>query len=356
MNVKFLFAVSAVLMMLNSCGGKKGDVSSSTVHCVMLTHAQTAGLAKEKSYSGIVKEAREINVAFKTPGQLEHVYVKEGSYVKEGQLVAELDTKDYMLALNNAQIQYDQLSREVERLKKLREGKSISVNDYDKAASGLERLAIQLQNEKNRISYCKLYAPVSGYVQKVNFDKSEMVDAGTPVISLLDNSNMDVEINVPAELYAQRDRISSITCKTNISGEEVVPMRISGQTPKADGNQLYQMKLAFAKRPSKNITPGMNVEVTVVMKEGASKESFTLPIHAIFKSGEDDCVWVLNADSTIGKRVVKVEGLDEKGDAKVGNQLDGTEQIVKAGVDLLVEGEKVKVIDQSSSTNVGALK
>lgn len=356
MKSNILLTASVLTLVLNSCGKNDAANQQTTTHCVMTVMPQTAGIQKEKTYSGIIKEAREINVAFKTAGQLEQVYVKEGTFVKEGQLVAALDTKDYMLALNNAQIQYDQMSREVERLKKLREGKSISVNDFDKAASGLERLAIQLQNEKNRISYCKLYAPVSGYVQKVNFDKAEMVDAGTPIVTLLDNGNMEVEINVPAELYTQKAKISSISGKTNITDSKETPMRIIGMTPKADGNQLYQMKLAFAKVPGKEVTAGMNIGVTIVMKEGAAKSTFTLPIHSIFKSGNDDCVWIVNADSTVSKKEVKVEGLDCKGDAMVGNQLNGTEQIVKAGVAFLTDGEKVKVISKPSVTNVGGLK
>lgn len=342
--------------MFYSCGGNDKDSQRKTIHSVMTTYPQKAGLEKEKTYSGIVKEAREINVAFKTPGQLEQIYVKEGAYVKEGQLIAELDTKDYMLALNNAQIQFDQFNKEVERLKKLREAKSISVNDYEKATSGLERLSIQLQNEKNRISYCKLYAPSSGYVQKINFEKSEMVDAGTPVIVLMDNSNLEVELNVPAELYTQKDKIASITGKSNLPNSKELPMRITGMTPKADGNQLYQMKLAFAKSPGKEVTAGMNIAITIVMKEGSSQVSYTLPIHAIFKSGEEECIWILNADSTISKKAITVQGLDDNGNAKVGNQLDGTEQLVKAGVEYLTEGEKVKVISSQSSTNVGGLK
>lgn len=341
--------------LLAGCGSGN-DVQTTTLHTVMLTQPQSAGLAKEKSFSGIVKEAREINVAFKTAGQLSQVAVKEGDYVREGQLIASLDTKDYQLALNNAQIQYDQMSRQLERMKKLRDGKSISVNDYDKAASGFEQLGIQLQNEKNRIAYCKLYAPASGYVQKVNFEKSEMVDAGTPIITILDNGKMSVEVSVPAELYTQRANISSISCKTNLDGDKVIPMKIESIVPKADGNQLYNLKLAFSKTPDKQITAGMNVDVQIVMKNGVASESFSVPFHSIFKSGNDDCVWVLNADSTISKRVVKVESIDPNGDAKIGGQLNGSEQIVKAGVNLLVDGEKVKVVGQPSSTNVGGIK
>ena len=355
MKSEIFLSASFIILMLGGCKKSETTNPQGTKHCVMTTYPQLTGSGKVKTFSGTVRESREINVAFKTAGQIEQVYVKEGTFVKQGQLIASLDTKDYLLALNNAQIQYDQFNHEVARLKKLREGKSISVNDYEKAVSGLDRLAIQLQNEKNRIEYCKVYAPVSGYVQKVNFEKSEMVDAGTPIISLLDNGNMEVEVSIPAELYTQKEKISSINGKTSLEGSREVPMRIVGMTPKADGNQLYLLKLAFTKIPT-GVTAGMNISITVNMKDGKEKSTYSLPMHAIFKSGSDDCVWVVEADSTISRKVVKVEGFDAKGNVKVGNGFNGTEQIVKAGVEHLVEGEKVDVISQPSASNVGGLK
>ena len=353
---KRILLVPVAAVMFASCASNDNQETQTVQHTVVLTQPATKGLAKEKEFSGIVKEAREINFGFKTAGQLEKIHVKDGDYVKEGQLVAELDSKDYQLALNATQIQYDQTSRQVERLKKLREGKSVSVNDYDKAVSGLEQLAIQLQNEKNRVSYTKLYAPANGYIQKVNFEKSEMVDAGTPVMTLLETSKLNVEVNIPAELYLQKNKIKKIYCKTSVGKETTLPMKIESMTPKADGNQLYQMKLAFAKTPGKEITSGMNISVVVEMTEGSAKSEYTIPLHSIFKSGDDDCIWILNSDSTLQKKIIKMNKLDDNGDAIIESGLNGNENIVKAGVTYLQEGEKVKVVSKASTTNVGGLK
>ena len=65
---------------------------------------------------------------------------------------------------------------------------------------------------------------------------------------------------------------------------------------------------------------------------------------------------MVQADSTVARREVQLSGTDETGNALVNSGLQGSEQVVKAGVNVLLEGEKVKVIGQPSATNIGGLK
>ncbi|HAW07326.1 MAG TPA: efflux RND transporter periplasmic adaptor subunit, partial [Rikenellaceae bacterium] len=94
-----------------------------------VSHADSTGTL---TYPGIVQEMHTINVAFKTAGQLANINVKEGDYIKEGQLIASLDDADYKLGVEALQIQYDQVSDEVSRMRELYKNKSLSANDYEK--------------------------------------------------------------------------------------------------------------------------------------------------------------------------------------------------------------------------------
>ena len=147
----------------------------------------TAPIVLESTYTinhpGIVREAHTINLGFKTAGQIERIHVREGDYVRQGELLAELDDTDYQLGVEALQIQYDQLKDEVKRMTQLFNQKSISANDYEKAVSGLKQLGVQLQVNKNKLDYTKLYAPTNGYVQSVNFSPAEMVNAGTALFT-----------------------------------------------------------------------------------------------------------------------------------------------------------------------------
>ena len=350
MKNKMLIALSLACSLVAGCtGGKSG---SAPVRHVMCVRPLPCGGESVKSFSGVVKEAREISLGFKTAGQIECIHVKEGDFVYAGQLLAELDREDYQLGVEALQIQVDQLEDEVERTKKLYEAKSISVNDYEKAVAGLRQLKIQLQLNRNKLDYTRLHAPIPGYIQNVNFEPSEMVDAGTPVFSLLDTKRMEVELDIPVELYQQKNRIAGIYCG---HGRERTRMQLLSVMPKADGTQLYRMRLVFADSPGNNLTAGMNTDIAIHLASDKDTELFALPVRAVFKEKENTYVWTVGSDSVVRKVQVALQGIDGQGQALVSSGLKGDEQVVRAGVGGLQENEKVVIMAEPAETNVGGL-
>lgn len=346
--------VGVVVVAALLCGCAGGSKSEPFVQRVSLTQPVALGGETTRTYSGIVRAAHEVNLGFKTAGQIARIHVSEGDYVRRGQLLAELDDADYRLGVEALQIQYDQLRDEVERTRQLFEQRSVSANDFEKARAGLRQLGVQLQVNRNKLDYTKLYAPTDGYVQAVNFSPAEMVDAGTAFATLLDLSGMEVEVDIPAVEYLRRDRFTRFACRASgVEGE--IPLRLSGLPPKADGNQLYHLTLAFAARPDRQLTAGMNVEVRITESDTTRRRGFALPLGAIFLEGDTPSVWVFGADSTVRRRAVVLDNTDAEGRAVVREGLDGSEQIVRAGVSALEEGEKVRVVASPSRTNVGGL-
>lgn len=344
--------IALAVILLSGCSG--GRQEASFVRSVYVTQPEALGGETTRTYSGIVRAAHEVSLGFKTAGQIAGIHVVEGDYVRRGQLLAELDDADYRLAVEALQIQYDQLQDEVKRTQRLFEQRSVSANDYEKARAGLRQLGVQLQANRNKLDYTKLYAPTDGYVQTVNFSPAEMVDAGTALFTLLDLSGMEVEVDIPAGEYLQRDRFTRFACRAaGIGGE--MPLRLSGLPPRADGNQLYHLTLAFAARPDRRLTPGMNVEVRISLADTTRRQGFALPLGAVFLEGNTPSVWVLGADSTVRRRTVVLDNTDAEGRAVIREGLNGDERIVRAGVSALEEGEKVRVLDAPSQTNVGGL-
>ena len=312
--------------------------------------------ARVISHPGIVREAHTISLGFKTAGQIERIYAHEGDYVRKGSLLAELDDADYRLGVISLQIHYDQLKCEVERMMQLFDQKSISANDYEKAVAGLRQLGVQLQANKNKLAYTKLYAPADGYVQSVNFSPAEMVDAGIAMFTMMDVSHMEVAADIPASEYRKHDRFVRYYCKAEgIDGE--LPVKLLSLTPKADGNQLYRLRLSFAGQPDKRLTAGMNVEIGIEVTNAGPASGVAVPLCAVFrdKEGGEPCVWVFGHDSTVTKRPVVLDGTDEEGRAVIVGGLAANEPVVRAGVHVLREGERVRVVEKAGETNIGGL-
>ena len=328
----FAYLALPASVILAGCG--QGTASSDSMRPVLTCTPVVSDAVGEQIFTGTVSNESEFNLGFKTAGQISALRCKEGQRVRAGALLAELDASDYELAVKAYQIQYDQLSAEVARIEKLRAINAVSGNDYEKAKAGLGQLKVQLDSYRNKVAYTKLYAPVSCIVQKCNFSVSEMVDAGTPVFSLLSIGDMTVKINVPASIYRNRDAISRY--EAEVDGK-TIPLEFIGITPKADETGLYRCSLGFG--GTEDITSGMTMRVKVIMETGADG-LFSVPASAVLKDTQGSYLFVV-ADGKAVRKAVDVREVGKDGMLQVSG-LDGSEKIIRAGAHSIAEGQNVK--------------
>ena len=340
-----LTLAAAGLLVACGSGDKKDDEVK--VRNVMTVTPENRQESAVKNFSGVVKENSTVNLSFRTPGQIQSILVKEGAHVKRGQLVATLDPKDYQLQVDAAQTQYNQLKNEVERLSKLHEANSIAGNDFEKATSGLEQVRIKLQNAKNQLSYTQLTAPVDGTIQKVNFEPSEMVSAGLPVMDLIDTRSMEVEVNIPAEVYRQLANTTEAYC---MAAGQRYRLHKKSALAKADANQLFTVKYAI----DGQLSAGVNVDVYIEIGGSQTVSGLSIPAHAIFEDGGKTYVWVVEQGDVVKRHAITTSRVDSEGMAVVESGISASDRVVKAGVKALHDGDKVKIVTQQNS-NVGDL-
>ncbi|MDE6637575.1 MAG: efflux RND transporter periplasmic adaptor subunit, partial [Muribaculaceae bacterium] len=115
-----------------------------------------------------------------------------------------------------------------------------------------------------------------------------------------------------------------------------------------------RMNLAFAGNQDKSATAGMNVEVTIQMSDNGDS-GLLVPSSALFTNDDKEYVWIMKNDSTVSAQPIVTEGGLYGGMVKVTEGLSSTDNVVRAGVSMLTSGEKVRVIEKPSKTNVGGL-
>lgn len=353
MKMRNLFIIT-LLLLVTSCGAEKGE---ETLRSVRTTTPVPTNGETTKRLSGVVKEAREISLGFKTGGAIEKIYVKEGDYVSEGDTIACLEQDDYRLGLDAARIQYEQMKSEFARISRLYQAGSISANEYEKASAGLQQLEVQYNVNKNKLDYTTLTAPISGYIQTVNYERAEMLQAGSPVVTILDVTRMKVETDIPASVYTERDNFISFKCSSPLEPDRTYPLKLVSINRKASSTQLYKMVLAPADASTGILTAGMNVSVEIAMKSGNGdgQTDYLLPVNAVVDLDGTPHVWVLAADTTVRSVPVTVKGIDAGGDLIISSGLTGSEQVVRAGVNSLTPNEKVNILPEADETNVGGI-
>ena len=353
MNSKSVITVLLAMSLLQGCrNGGSSEIRSSiqnvkTVFPVLMSEVTV------RTFPGVVKAADEINVAFKTAGQISRIAVRDGDYVRKGDVIAELDTKDYLLQLEATQIQYDQLNTEVKRLEELFKRNSLPANDYEKAKAGLNALGIQLQANKNTIEYTVLRSPVSGYIQSVNYSGSELVNAGMAIVSLIDVSAVSIETELPATLSLRIDDFTGYSCQIHPAGHEDIPLKFIGINRKSNSNQLYKMVFEPTSYQTR-LAPGMHVEVRISINEKTTGLTYTLPLKTVFLENGRSYVWTVQ-DGKVAKREVTTNGVSPDGALIILSGLTDRDEVVCAGLRTLRENDPVHIIPDVTQTNVGGL-
>ncbi|MDL2239306.1 efflux RND transporter periplasmic adaptor subunit [Bacteroidales bacterium OttesenSCG-928-L14] len=351
---KFFISVCAVIFLFTGCKQKVAEVQ--TTPTVKLTAVQSYGAESSISFPGKVKASSEINLAFRISGPIVKINVHEGEFVRKGQVLAEMDSRDYAIQLSATEAEYKQIKAEVERVIRLYEKQSVSANDYEKAVSGLNQITAKYNAHKNALADTKLTAPFDGYIQKRYFDKNETVGAGMPIFAIISNDTPEVEINIPANEFIRSNEFYSFTCRFDIYPNKIFPLELISISQKANLNQLYSVRLKLIDQQEvQTPTPGMSTMVNITLKS-EDNNIVAIPISALFERNGQTSVWVYDeVRQSVFVRNIKLSEILTDGTVTVSEGLKVGERIVTAGVHHLSEGEKVKLLPEASKTNVGGL-
>jgi len=340
------------LITITSCN-KFDNGKSSDLKLVKTAQVKQIPVIMQKQFPGVIEEKEQVNLAFRVAGPIKTIHVKEGDYVKEGQLVAEMDTRDYEVQKTAIEAQANQIQSEYNRVEELNSRNSVADNDYEKMKAGKEMIEAKLKNANDQLNDTKLYAPFSGYITKVNFKEGELVNHGTPIATLIDVSLLKVDIDVPASILLMKDKITKIECSQEDIPDKTFPLILVANNVKANNNGLYKFYLQHKPLTKTELVPGMNVSVNISYK-ARENDILSIPLNAVFEEEGKSYVWIVN-DSIVNKKMVETCNVIRKGEIGITNGLKENQEIVVGGLNLLKDKETVKVIPQISKTNVGNL-
>lgn len=354
MNKKTTLLIMTAVMLLTACGEKKKE---EPVQYVKTAKAQRIGDAAEMSYPGRTKAAEETNVAFRVSGQILRILVNEGDYVRKGQVIAQMDPRDYQVQLQATQAEYEQVKAEAERVMAVYEEGSTTAAAYDRARYGLQQITQKLANHRNQLADTRLVAPMNGYIQKKLCESGETVSAGMPVVRMFGGGDVEIEINVPVSDYAQQENFTSATCSFEVLPGKEFPLKILRFSKEANASQLYTVRLGFkGDYDRQKITPGMSTLVYASYHAPNEHNFVEIPTSAVLHLNDRVVVFVVDPKtSTVEERKVELGTIDLDGNIQITSGLKPDETVVTAGTRYLNDGQKVKEIQPTSKANVGGL-
>ena len=353
MYIKISTVILSCLLIFSGCkdvGSNKNEIRS-----IKADTAKAYGVAGSNTYPGKVVAASEVNMAFRVSGPIAKVNANVGSYVRKGEVIAQIDSRDYEIQLEATKAEYNRIKGEADRIAELYKKGSVTPNDYDKARYGLQQISAKLEAHKNALSDTKLLAPTNGYINKRLFEPGETIGAGIPVLSIITDGVGEVEINIPTSDYIRKEKFDEFFCRADVFPNSTFPLELIGITPKANANQLYTMRFKLKVAGDVKPGPGMSVMVSIKFKDELV-QTVSIPISSVFERDGKSMVWIYNtANETVAEQDITITQILTDGTVVVSAGLEVGDVVVTAGVNSIKEGQRVKLITPVSSTNVGGM-
>jgi len=351
-------------------GGGGGRRSAATT--VGVATAEKADIPVTIEALGTVTAAATTTVRPQVSGILQSVLFKEGQMVKAGQVLAQIDPRQFEMALLQAsgQRQRDEAQLENARLtlnryRTLLTQDSIARQDVDTQAALVKQLEGTVMTDKAaegtaklNLGYTKVIAPISGRVGLRVVDIGNLVGSsdsgGIAVITQL--SPIDVEFSIP------QDTVPGVMQRVN-DGAPLPALALDrSRTNTLDSGKFSAMdnqvdvqtgtvkaKARFANAKS-TLFPSQFVNVRLEVR--TIKDAIMVPVTAVRHGTSGDFAYVLKADKTVTVRKV-TRGQATVDKVQITDGLALGEQVITEGGDRLKEGAKVTLPGAAAGAGAG---
>jgi RND family efflux transporter MFP subunit len=315
-------------------------------------------------YNGIAKATKEVDLSFRVDGPMISRPVNVGDEVKTGQLVARIDPRDYEVRLRTAQGQLanaiavrKRAKADLDRLLRIQKKDPGAVSqtlidkasqNKDSAQAEIQSLTATVDQTKDQLSYTSLKAPFDGIITKTYMEAFEDVRRKQPVIRLLDPSRIEMWVNIPENLISLAPYVDKVWVRFDAVGVEVPAEIKEVGTEASQTTRTFPVNLIMDQPNDAKILPGMAGvgRYTLNMPEDTTASEFLIPVTAVFTDSEKgkSYVWLIDESAmTVARHEVTPGKLTGRG-LKVQGIQPG-QWIAVAGVDLLREGQKVKILE-----------
>lgn len=302
----------------------------------------------ERRFAGRVAAVQTVDLSFQVAGKLVELPVLESQQVKEGDLIARLDTTDYDRALREATFRVEQIKRELDRLETLRDRSVISQSTFDQQQNSYDLAQEAVKEARQNLEYTSLKAPFDGIVSNRLIDNFTTVSVGTPVVRMHDVSEIQVDINVAEALFGRvtESDVVSMEAKFPAYGDRMFPLEYREHSSQVDPvTQTYRITLGMPREGAEQLFPGMTASVIIkVLPKGLELgEQLLVPTGAVAVDGDGKAFVFRFAEDTgqVAKQPVEI-GTVSGNYIPVRSGLEPNDQIVSAGVAYLSDGQTVR--------------
>jgi membrane fusion protein (multidrug efflux system) len=368
----FFSVMALVVFRLSSVA--KTDTRKPRVITVATVAPLKQDLDVRLAYTADITPNQAVNLFSRVDGYIAKVYVEKGDLVKAKQLLIEVDHSDYRHAVNQAkanlaaararvaqqEASVRNASLTLNRMQSLIKDQFVSQQDldnaqvaYDTAAAVLDSLRAQVQQmevalaqAETHLAYSYIRAPFAGYVAERNLDLGSYVSGTTAGTSTLSRGILTLHeiqtVRILIEVVEKDVPLIQVGQKSEVRAEAYPDRVFEGTVTRVVQalNRATRTMTIEVDLPNKDhvLKGGMFARVEVLV--GTHRNAIQIPIDAVSRLEDSQYVYIVREGKA--QRVPVEIGIRDETRVEITKGLDGSEQVIISGKDLVHDGASVQ--------------
>lgn len=340
MNKIVMLGLATAVALTSGCKGQPQQAetvaqTAERVERVEATVLKETEIARQLELSTTLNAYETMNVAPSLTGLIEHIYVKEGDQVKQGDMLVRMDQNQF----TNTQLAFANLETEMQRTKALYESGALSQQTYDQVRLSYDQTQKSL-NFLETNTFVK--APFAGVIASKNYEDGELY-GGQPILTLIDIAKLKAILNVPETYFPMIKEGMTLQLHSDIYPNRTFDAKVETVFPTVDANtHTFQVRIVLNNNANL-LRPGMFVRTTMAI---GKSNAIVVPYQGVLKLLGSNERYIFVEREGVAKRIF-VE-LGERYDDRIeiiSDELVPGDRMITTGQARLIDGVKLNLVN-----------
>ena len=361
-----------ILALSTLTGCSETEPEKEIIRPVRAVKVGDMGGFQRRGFPGRAQATQEIDLAFRVGGPLITRPVNVGDQAQEGDVVAQIDPRDFEVNLRNVRAQLAESEAALERaagdyrrqlnifktdpgatsetaVDRAREGR-------DRAAANVDSLKASVTTAQDQLDDTSLQAPFDGTVVATYVENFQNVRQKQPIVRILDTSHIEMVINIPESMISMASLVHTVLLQFDaFPGREFEGRIKEIGTEASQTTRTFPVTLIMEQPEDIRILPGMAGTARAGeadLTDEQQRRGLGVPVGAVFTPDTEtqSFVWIIEpAEGDRGvlkRRPVKTGDMTRLG-VLITEGISAGELVVTAGVHSVREGQTVRIMTQN---------
>lgn len=282
------------------------------------------------------------DVFARVQGIVEKIHHEEGEYVKKGQTLLTLEAREYVLAEQRTNVEYQQQLSNYKRLEAMYAKKLLSEDEFERARFAKESARIVWEEAKLNLDYTHIKSPISGHIGVRLAKIGERIQPTDQLFSVINNSQVIAVVYVPEKSLNKLKIGQQALINSDNLGNEVFEGWIKRISPVVDpASGTFKVTVGVKNREDR-LRPGMFVNVEIIIE--TRHDVVLIPKTAIVYENEYMNVYVVK--DSVANKIRLQPGFEDNEKVESLADVNEGDQVIVVGQSGMKDKTRVKVVSE----------